>query len=308
MTSERSKNVIVIATVIVVSGLTLSVMGYVDWPVTALVTGCALLFTGRTVRVEKLITTHTRELTSVNLELSHRNEEILRLCYAMTHDLQTPLASLAGGVDALENRLGNPTPDQMKWMDRIRASTLRMVSMLDDLMVYARMGAEEFETAPIDLSERIRDVIEELQPQAEAKGFRIACSSEAATSCVVLGDRKFMVRVLINLIGNAVKYIEAGKDGEVIVTLGVQGEHACITVKDNGPGIEPAQLDEVFEPFRRASAGTEGTGLGLSLVRRYVTAMGGRVWLESDGTAGTTAVVQIPLAHAGQAGKGRQAA
>ncbi len=226
----------------------------------------------------------------------------------MTHDLQTPLASLTGGVDALEHRLDGATPDQVKWMDRIRASAQRMVAMLDDLMVYARMGTEEFEAAPVDLCERIRAVLEELQPQAERKGVRIDGPGEASPRCTVRGDRKFMVRVLTNLIGNAVKYIEADRGGEVIVQLGVHGKYARLTVKDNGPGIAPSLLDEVFQPFRRASAGTDGTGLGLTLVRRYVTAMGGRVWLESDGESGTTAVMELPLAAAGHAAKGRRAA
>ncbi len=269
--------------------------------VSGFIVGCVLLLIGHTARVEQ-------QHEQTNLELKHRNEEILRLCYAMTHDLQTPLASLTGGVDALEHRLDGATPDQMKWMDRIRSSTQRMVAMLDDLMVYARMGTEEFEAAPVDLRERIRVVLEELQPQAEQKGIRIDSPGDASPGWRVLGDRKFMVRVLTNLIGNAVKYIEADHGGEVVVQVSVQGKYARLTVKDNGPGIAPALLDEVFQPFRRASAGTDGTGLGLSLVRRYVTAMGGRVWLESDGESGTTAVMELPLVVAGHAGRGRRAA
>lgn len=269
--------------------------------VSGFILGCVLLLVGHTARV-------VQQHKQATLELEHRNEEILRLCYAMTHDLQTPLASLTGGVDALEHRLDGATPDQMKWMDRIRTSAQRMVAMLDDLMVYARMGTEDFEAVPVDLRERIRVVLEELQPQAELKGVRIDCSGEAAPRCTVLGDRKFMVRVLTNLIGNAVKYIEADHGGEVVVRLGVQGKFARLTVEDNGPGIAPALLDEVFQPFRRASARTDGTGLGLSLVRRYVSAMGGRVWLESDGETGTTAVMELPLAAPGHAVKGRRAA
>jgi signal transduction histidine kinase len=193
-------------------------------------------------------------------------------------------------------------------MDRIRTSAQRMVAMLDDLMVYARMGTEEFEAAPVDLCERVRMVLEELQPQAEQKGVRIDGPAGATPGCTIVGDRRFMVRVLTNIIGNAVKYIETPDGGEVVVRLGVQGRFARLTVTDNGPGIAPALLDEVFQPFRRASAGTDGTGLGLALVRRYVTAMGGRVWLESDGEHGTTAVMELPLAAAGYAKRGRRAA
>jgi len=269
--------------------------------VSVFIVGCVLLLIGHTARVQQ-------QNKQAHLELKHRNEEILRLCYAMTHDLQTPLASLTGGVDALEHRLDGATGDQMKWMDRIRTSAQRMVAMLDDLMVYARMGTEEFEAGPVDLCERVRVVLEELQPQAEQKGVRIDCPVGETPACTVLGDRKFMVRVLTNLIGNAVKYIEADTGGEVVVQLGVQGKFARLTVTDNGPGIAPALLDEVFEPFRRASTGTDGTGLGLSLVRRYVTAMGGRVWLESDGEQGTTAVMELPLAATGYAVRGRRAA
>ncbi len=275
--------------------------------VTGLVTGCVIMLIGRTVRVEGLVSTHTQKLTAINeqqvrtnLELQHRNQEILRLCYAMTHDLQTPLASLAGGVDALEHRLDGASPDQMKWMDRIRSSAQRMVGMLDDLMVYARMGTEEIETEPVNLGERICLAVDELHPQAAQKGVRIQFGDPAARQCMVMGDRKIIVRVLMNLVGNAIKYVGADAEGTVDITMSPRGEVVRICVRDNGPGIDPALLDEVFEPFRRASAGTSGTGLGLSIVRRYVTTMGGRVWLESDGRTGTTAVVELPSATAGK--------
>ena len=113
-----------------------------------------------------------------------------------------------------------------------------------------------------------------------------------------MGDRKIIVRVLMNLVGNAIKYVESDADGTVTITMSSRGAFVRIAVRDSGPGIDPALLDEVFEPFRRASPGTSGTGLGLSIVRRYVTTMGGRVWLESDGRNGTTAVVELPTANA----------
>ncbi len=284
--------------------------------VTGIVAGCVLVLVGRNARVEGVIATHTRDLTAINrrqeqthLELEHRDAEILRLCYAMTHDLQTPLASLAGGVDALEHQLDGASPDQMKWMDRIRASTHRMVTMLDELMVYARTGTEEIDSEPVDLCERVQIAVEELQPLAEKKRVHIQCQCDSQGRCAALGDRKTINRVLMNLIDNAIKYVEADGVGIVQVSVTVAGGIGRITIQDNGPGIDPALLDEVFQPFRRASAGTPGTGLGLSIVRRYVTAMGGRVWLESDGRTGTTAVVELPLAGtAGHAGKGRKAA
>jgi len=273
--------------------------------VAGLATGCVIMLIGRAARVDALVSTHTQKLTAINeqqertnLELQHRNQEILRLCYAMTHDLQTPLASLAGGVDALEHRLDGASPDQMKWMDRIRGSAQRMVGMLDDLMVYARMGTEEIESEPVTLGEPVRIAIDELQAPATQKGIRIDFSEDAGRPCVVMGDQKIIVRVLMNLLSNAIKYVEADADGTVKITLISQGEFVRIAVQDSGPGITPALLDEVFEPFRRASPGTTGTGLGLSIVRRYVTTMGGRVWLESDGRTGTTAFVELPSATA----------
>ena len=273
--------------------------------VAGLATGCVIMLIGRAARVEALVSTHTQKLTAINeqqertnLELQHRNQEILRLCYAMTHDLQTPLASLAGGVDALEHRLDGASPAQMKWMDRIRGSAQRMVGMLDDLMVYARMGTEEIESEPVNLGDPVRIAIDELQAQATQKGIRIDFSEDLSRPCIVIGDQKIIVRVLMNLLSNAIKYVEADADGTVKITMVSRGEFVRIGVQDSGPGITPALLDEVFEPFRRASPGTTGTGLGLSIVRRYVTTMGGRVWLESDGRTGTTAFVELPSATA----------
>ena len=284
--------------------------------VTGVVAGCVLVLIGRTARVERVVATRTRDLSvisrrqeQINLELEHRDEELLRLCYAMTHDLQTPLASLAGGVDALERRLDGPTADQMKWMDRIRASTQRMVTMLDDLMVYARAGTEEILSEPVDLCERMQVVVEELQPLAEKKRVRVRCHCDSKGRCAALGDSKIITRVMMNLLDNAIKYVDADGCGTVQIMVTTAEEIVRITIQDNGSGIDPAMLDEVFQPFRRASPGTPGTGLGLPSVRRYVIAMGGRVRLESDGRTGTTAVVELPTALAAQrAGKERQVA
>ena len=270
--------------------------------VSGFILGCVLLLVGHTARV-------VQQHKQATLELEHRNEEILRLCYAMTHDLQTPLASLTGGVDALEHRLDGATPDQMKWMDRIRASTQRMVTMLDDLMVYARTGTEQIDSEPVDLCDVVQIAVEEFQSQAEKKRIRVQCQCDSKGSCAALGDRKIIARVLMNLIDNAIKYVEADHHGIVQVRVTVAGAIVRVTIQDNGPGIDPELLEAVFQPFRRASAGTPGTGLGLSIVRRYVTAMAGRVWLESDGCTGTRAVFELPLTETAEyTGKDRQAA
>jgi signal transduction histidine kinase len=234
------------------------------------------------------------ELQRANDELGKRNGEILQLTYAITHDLQTPLATLTGSVEAMRLRMENAPEDLGKWMGRIERSSARMAGMLNDLLLYAKAGTERLELGSVDLAEQIEAAVEEINPQAQQKGVALDVRVEPA---VVIGDTRLILRVLLNVVGNAVKYVPQGT-GRVEVVSRREGDTARVEVRDNGPGIDPTRLGEVFKPFKRACAATDGTGLGLAIVERCVGALGGRVWLESDGRTGTTAVIVLPAAAA----------
>ncbi|MHC5002666.1 MAG: CHASE domain-containing protein [Planctomycetota bacterium] len=244
-------------------------------------------------RAEAAVQSVNDELTVMNSSLEERNREVMQLAYAITHDLQTPLATLTGSVDALCRRLPDASGEQEQWLGRIRRSSGRMVDMLDDLMVFAKAGQENLTHELVDLGEAVATAVEELRLEAQARGVELEISVERS---LVRADEPFLLRVMVNLIGNAVKYSRADSGGRVRIAATHQEALVRLTVEDNGPGINPARLEEVFQPFKRASIERQGTGLGLAIVRKYVEAIGGRVWLESDGRSGTVAVVQLPAA------------
>ncbi len=227
--------------------------------------------------------------------LSSRNDEILQLAYAMTHDLQTPLASLTGTADALERHLEDRCDEQTgKWLMRINQSVNRMTRMLDDLMTYVRAGNEKVDMQSVEMEDLIDQILLEMVEAASKKDITFDVARPFPS---VTGDPKQVYRIFSNLIGNGVKYAPA--DGNVHIALSATSLNDSVQFRivDNGPGIDPKFLDKVFLPFKRATHKEEGSGIGLATVRRIVEQHNGRVWLESDGRSGTTAVVELPHAQ-----------
>jgi signal transduction histidine kinase len=234
------------------------------------------------------------EKGSLRRKLGEKQSEIEQFTFAITHDLQTPMASLTGAVDALRQTLNGLEPEGAGlWLARIEAANCRLVNMLDDLMTYAKAGREKLELVPVALQEVLRQVEEEVAGLAAEGGTRLHVEPTSAT---VVADRGGLFRVFENLIVNAIKFNDKGGDGAVRVTVEEHEGVVTVRIADNGPGIPVTQIDRVFLPFKRACANKPGSGLGLSVVKRYTEAFGGRVWLESDGSRGTTAFVELPAA------------
>jgi signal transduction histidine kinase len=226
--------------------------------------------------------------------LASRNKEILQLAYAMTHDLQTPLASLTGTIDVLERHIGNLADEKTRtWLSRINQSVDRMTTMLDDLMTYARAGNEEIKVQCVEAEEVIDQILLEMIENASAKNVTFDVRRPLPS---VAGDPTQIYRIFANLIGNAVKYAPANGGISVVVSGSIEGHSARFEIRDNGPGIDPGFLKKVFLPFKRATHKKAGSGIGLATVLRMVEQHAGRVWLESDGESGTTAFVELPTA------------
>lgn len=232
------------------------------------------------------------ERHSLRADLEHRTHELRQMTEATTHDLQTPLASLRGAVHALREELGETNDEPVeKWLQRIEGSTKRMAAMLDDLMAYVKAGSEELECTVLGVAEVLESAFEDLLTAATLRGVQVTIEPTTAS---VFGDPKALHRVFSNIIGNAIKFMGRESGGVIQITAAEHDGVVRVRIVDNGRGIPTAQLSRVFLPFQRASVDGSGTGLGLSIVRRYTEALGGRVWLESDGSSGTTAVVELP--------------
>ena len=230
-------------------------------------------------------------LARKNIELERKNANLQQLTYAMTHDLQTPLASLVGVVDILRSRIAASVDEYvLGWLSRIESSTLRMTEMLDNLNTYSKAGMDQLRCEPLGLASVVAAVQEDTRALAVECGVELVVDLDDS---MILADREASHRVLANLVTNAVKHMAEGTEGRVRISCANQGDAVQVRIEDNGPGIAPERLDEMFIAFKRGPSKAPGTGLGLAIVARHVERLGGRVWLESDGRSGTCAVVEF---------------
>jgi signal transduction histidine kinase len=197
---------------------------------------------------------------------------------AVVHDLRTPLFSLRGYLEGLATGLADSPEKAARYIRVCREKADALERLVSDLFAYTRTEylEEVPRPEPIDLGELLRRTVEGLQPQAEAKGVRlaIAASPEPAT---VAGDPALLMRAVENVLDNAVRHTPTG--GEIDMAWRQNGDDTTFTVTDSGPGIAPADLPHLFTPLYRGEASrnrrTGGAGLGLAIARRVLRAHGG---------------------------------
>jgi two-component system sensor histidine kinase BaeS len=210
------------------------------------------------------------------------------------HDLRTPLTTIGGYAEALEEG-GLDEASLARVGGVVSNETRRLRRLIEDLMMLARLDANEFtlRSEDVDVGAHLRGVAEAFHSRAEADGLRFFVRAEETGTMRVDPDR--LAQIAGNLIENALRYTPEA--GVVEFRVSPTSEGVALEVADSGPGIEPEDLPHVFERFfvshRYRGVRPEGSGLGLSIVHRLVTAMGGRVDVTS-GSGGTTFKVEIP--------------
>lgn len=228
-------------------------------------------------------TDHLRELI-VGLESFNRG---------VSHDLRSPLAGMAGLARmAVEGLVHGDDALARRALPAIAAQCDASMEMVDTMLELARIGEAPPRREPVDLGSLAQAAFDEvLLGQALPAAPRLACC--AATD--VLADPALLRRVFVNLLGNAVKFSRAAREPLVEVHARAEGSDVTVRVRDNGIGFDPAQAERLFEPFYRADPQShEGHGLGLSIVRRAVEAMGGRVWAEGAPGVGASLCFTLP--------------
>ncbi len=211
----------------------------------------------------------------------------------VSHELKTPLQSIMGSAELLENRLVK-AEDVPRFVGQIRSEAARLVSLIEDIIRLSQLDEQtELPTESVDLYALAKEEIAPLARQAEEKRVTLSLTGAPVT---VSGVRRLLSEILVNLCGNAIKYNVEG--GSVTVTVRDGGENAILTVADTGIGIPEEAQPRVFERFYRVdksrSKETGGTGLGLSIVKHAVQAMGGEIRLESTPGNGSTFTVILP--------------
>ncbi|MEF7613804.1 ATP-binding protein [Aquincola sp. MAHUQ-54] len=236
-------------------------------------------------------------LRSAKDEAEAASQAKTRYVAGISHELRTPLNSILGYAQILlkSDSLPGAPRDAVQTIQR---SGEHLVGLVDELLDLARIEADrlQLEPMPLSLPGLLEELVRMVRPQAEAKGLRFLHLTSGSVPAWVLADGKRLRQVLINLIGNAIRFTDAGS-----VTLHVDCRQAALRfdIADSGIGIAPQDLRRIFEPFERGAVGRRrgepGAGLGLAITEKLVALMGGRLAVQSTPGLGSTFSVEVPL-------------
>ncbi|WP_047128092.1 sensor histidine kinase [Xanthomonas arboricola] len=248
------------------------------------------------LRIQEL----NRQMEGKVEQVSEVNRELEAFSYSVSHDLRAPLRHVAGFSDKLARHLGDAADEKSRhYMEVISSSARRMASLIDDLLVYSRLGRSALRLQAVDMQSLVSETraILDSNVQSENTGHRV--DWHIAPLPVLVADENMMRQLWMNLLGNAVKYSAKREVARIEVTYTpmADGGHQ-FSVRDNGAGFDMEYSAKLFGVFQRLHKASEypGTGIGLASVRRVLTRHGGRVWAEGAVDEGATFYFVLPPA------------
>jgi signal transduction histidine kinase len=247
---------------------------------------------------EQKVSELNRQLEGKVAQISDVNRELEAFSYSVSHDLRAPLRHISGFARKLEHHLGGHADDKADhYIEVITNSAQRMAQLIDDLLVFSRLGRGPLRLQAIDL----QSVVDEARSLAESEAPDRRIVWEIAPLPMVIGDENMLRTVWQNLLGNAVKYTSHCDVAriEVSVRQGRRGDYE-FTVADNGAGFDMQYADKLFGVFQRLHRASDfpGNGIGLANVRRIVARHGGRVWAEAEPGQGARFHFSLPATDA----------
>ncbi len=243
--------------------------------------------------LEHRVAQRTKELIDANEKLERSNIELTRFAYIASHDLQTPLRSISGFVQLLQQDYHDQLDEQAHhWIDRVVYNTKRMKIQIEDLLAYSRVDSRARPFTEVELGLAFLDAVDSLSASILDANANVTCEDLPA----VHGDRSQLVQLLQNLLENGIKYNTSARPAVHVAAEQNQDEW-IVRVVDNGIGIDGRYGDQIFELFRRlhTQQAYPGTGIGLAVCRRIVHRHGGRIWVESDPGKGSVFYFSIPI-------------
>jgi signal transduction histidine kinase len=228
-------------------------------------------------------------------ELERRNAELERFTYTVSHDLRSPLVTIRGFLGYLRQDASSSDLTRFdKDMGRIANAVDRMQALLNDLLELSRAGKIVNPPENIPFGAIVNETINLLNAQLDARKISLKIQEDLP---VVLGDHTRLIEIMQNLVSNAIKFM--GDQTHPQIEIGAAGldrdGKAILFVRDNGSGIDPKYHERIFGLFNRLDPSIEGTGIGLTLVKRIIEVQGGRIWVESQLDSGATFFFTLPL-------------
>jgi len=235
----------------------------------------------------------TVELETANRELEAANRELEAFSYSVSHDLRVPLRTIDGLLLVIQEDFGTAVPaEALQHIEAISGQATRMGELIEDLLRLSRLGREPLQKRSVDMGLLVQEVVGELRAAEAARNVEITVGNLP----VAEADPSLLRQVWVNLVANALKFTRR-RERAVIAIDGAEGaEGRQYSVRDNGAGFDPQRAERLFGIFQRLHGAKEfeGTGVGLSIVRRIVERHGGRIWAEGEPDRGAAFHFTLP--------------
>lgn len=227
-------------------------------------------------------------------ELEAATQELEKFSYSVSHDLRAPLRAIEGFSKIVLEDYSDKLDDEGKrYLNIIDGSSRRMTTLLDDLLIFSRLGRQAMVLSEINMKEMVEAVWDELRFENGSRQIDLKISSPPDAQ----SDPALIHNIWKHLLGNALKFTAPRKDAKIEVSGKKEAERLVYCIKDNGVGFEMKSAQKLFGVFQRLHSAEEfpGNGIGLALVQRLVRRHGGEVWTEAKLDAGATFWFSLPI-------------
>lgn len=235
-----------------------------------------------------------RQLRDANESLARANRELEAFTASVSHDLRSPLTTIAGQAGMLELALPNATEDQKRRLQRIQNAVRQMSELIEALLALSRISRHTLHREIVNVSALAESIVLELRQKDPARVIEVSVQADMH----VHGDRRLLHDLFQNLIANAWKFTSRTEHARIEIGQSEAGYMATLFVRDNGAGFDMNYEQKLFKPFQRlhGAADFEGSGIGLATVARIVERHGGRIWAQGKPNEGATFYFTMPTA------------
>jgi signal transduction histidine kinase len=235
-----------------------------------------------------------RQLRDANESLARANRELEAFTASVSHDLRSPLTTIAGQAGLLELSLPDATDEQKRRLLRIQNSVRQMSELIEALLVLSRISRQTLHREIVDVSALAESIVQDLRQKDPGRSVEVVIQPDMA----VHGDRRLVGDLFQNLIGNAWKFTSKTDRARIELGQSSGGSLATLFIRDNGAGFDMAYEQKLFKPFQRLHGASDfdGSGVGLATVARIVDRHGGRIWAEGKPNEGAVFYFTLPTA------------